>query len=535
MARSISAMGMYSRINSRVSRTLIDHAFLSVFIVALAVRIAAVIVFGQVFGDRFVLDDTTYSNMAKDVASGNLANWDPYTYGLFNRTLTFVVPLALIYRFLGPNELWGQLFVALSGAITALLTSRLIAEFMPKRWAVVGGLILGFFPSQVLWSSVLLKDPLVWATAAGLAVVIARTNGASGRRFVLGIALTAILLALLAHLREHSFVIACWGVAISAWAGSTEFRRYRVVASTTLAIAIPWLLGFGPIGIDYAMNQDSLAVRRGQNARYANTGFVDVIAPDHVDVSYSSLPEQIDRGEVLLDESTLTPDEKLALAYKILHTGDATISEIKDILLLSPQLETRLRALEVSGFNSPRQIARINALAEQALRKLEEAEHTGTTEEEAAAEGVGGDLAHLPLGLFVMLLEPVPWNSGGSLPLRLARWEMLLWYPLLFFAIVGLFLSRHHLKQLAFPLLIGGGVLLVSALAEGNIGTAYRHRGEFVWVVVTLACLGMASATERFGGRVRRQDGPAVHRDETNATSPPVPDRVSAKPSARSA
>jgi hypothetical protein len=30
------------------------------------------------------------------------------------------------------------------------------------------------------------------------------------------------------------------------------------------------------------------------------------------------------------------------------------------------------------------------------------------------------------------------------------------------------------------------------ALTEGNLGTAYRHRGEFVWVVALLAALGLS-------------------------------------------
>ena len=40
--------------------------------------------------------------------------------------------------------------------------------------------------------------------------------------------------------------------------------------------------------------------------------------------------------------------------------------------------------------------------------------------------------------------------------------------------------------MLAFPVLAGAATLAMYGLTEGNLGTAYRHRGEFVWVVALL-------------------------------------------------
>jgi hypothetical protein len=68
---------------------------------------------------------------------------------------------------------------------------------------------------------------------------------------------------------------------------------------------------------------------------------------------------------------------------------------------------------------------------------------------------------------------------------------MLLWYPLLLLAALGLVGVRRHARVLAFPLVLGGGIATMWALVEGNFGTAYRHRGEFVWAVVVLAAAGV--------------------------------------------
>lgn len=94
-----------------------------------------------------------------------------------------------------------------------------------------------------------------------------------------------------------------------------------------------------------------------------------------------------------------------------------------------------------------------------------------------------------------MLLEPLPVPLTGSLSLKLARVESLLWYPLLALAAVGVWVAFRNLRVSAYPLLAGGAILLVYALAEGNIGSAHRHRGEFVWVVAFLAALGARQAT----------------------------------------
>jgi hypothetical protein len=51
---------------------------------------------------------------------------------------------------------------------------------------------------------------------------------------------------------------------------------------------------------------------------------------------------------------------------------------------------------------------------------------------------------------------------------------------------------------MVFPVIVATGIVIQYALSEGNVGTAYRHRGEFVWVVALLAALG-AHAIVRTG------------------------------------
>lgn len=111
-------------------------------------------------------------------------------------------------------------------------------------------------------------------------------------------------------------------------------------------------------------------------------------------------------------------------------------------------------------------------------------------------EAVEANISHLPKGLAALLLRPFPWEETTKLGLLLARLETLVWYPIVLLAFVGLFSTRRYVRSLIFPFLAGGATLLVYALAEGNLGTAYRHRGEFVWALAVMAAAGLRSMAD---------------------------------------
>jgi len=68
--------------------------------------------------------------------------------------------------------------------------------------------------------------------------------------------------------------------------------------------------------------------------------------------------------------------------------------------------------------------------------------------------------------------------------------------------------DRQRNPELTFTLLILLGLATMWALVEGNFGTAYRHRGEFVWATIVFAGIG----TDRLV---------AQRRDRTKPSTPP--------------
>lgn len=108
-------------------------------------------------------------------------------------------------------------------------------------------------------------------------------------------------------------------------------------------------------------------------------------------------------------------------------------------------------------------------------------------------------VAHLPKGLSVMLLQPYPWEENRTSQIVLAKMDTILWYPLLVLAALGLLRLKRYSRVLLFPFLYGSGMLMVYALAEGNLGTAFRHRGELVWVMALFAAFGAEMVWARRG------------------------------------
>ncbi|MBA2505537.1 MAG: hypothetical protein H0V29_06270 [Thermoleophilaceae bacterium] len=393
---------------ARVFRAMESHPVRTVFAVALAVRAALAVLVYAFSGGSLFLDDESYSRLAEQAANGQNAGWDAYLDFLYERTGILLWPITGIYEVIGPVELGGQLYVALLGALAAALIVRLALEVVDARWALLAGLIVALLPSQVLWSSVIMKDAAVWALLAGIAVTVAVANRSTGWRLALLGALTALLCIALGYLRLHTLEVAVVAVATASVFGIREARVPRLAGAAAILLLVPLVFSMGVAGGTFVAGQSgALQEQRSNNAELAETP----VAPP----------------------------------------GDG----------------------------------------EEAL--------AGDGEEALAA-----DISYLPTGLAVMALRPFPWESGsGSEGVKLARGESVLWYIVLAFALVGLTTIRGRMRALAFPLAAGGAIFVIYALTEGNLGTAFRHRGEFVGIVALLAALGAKRLWDARGKRRR--------------------------------
>jgi hypothetical protein len=472
---------------SRAWAVVYEHPLAAIFLLGMVVRVVTALVLSRYFSGSLVLDDGTYWNMARDVATHNTSTWITYYQDLYHSTLSFTWPLSVLYRLFGPSQISGQLFVAVLGSGTAVAVYLLAKEALPKRWAFASALIIALLPSQILWSSLILKDAAVWFVMVTLALFIARGAGARGRSlFVLALAVAADLVVL-AYLREHTLVVACWSLALVSWVGVKELRLQRVAGAVVLAVTIPWLTGLGPAGISFVTHAGSIDDRREANAGDASTAIV----PGGENTAASRLEQSKKKAAELAATRKKLADKIASLQEKVDTGGSGGVGSGKKGGVAGKHQREELLQLKKQAEDLSAQLAATTATQTQAAQQL------------ASIEGARREpgIKHMARGMSVMLMEPYPWDPGTSPSFKMAQAETIVWYPVLLLALIGLWGAVRALRVTAFPLLFGGGIMLVYALVEGNVGTAYRHRGEFIWVIALLAGFGIAAIARKIAAR----------------------------------
>lgn len=365
-----------------------------VFIVAITARlIVAVIV--SIYSDGVVyLDEPTYLRLASDWADGRTA-WAGHEGLLFANTRGLLVPLGVIFKLTGAVMLIGQMLVALFGSATAALVTAMGDRVGGRAMGWLAGILAALWPSQVIMSSILMKDALVWFGLASLGLLAMKWWTMRGWSIVAGGGAVACPLLFMGTLRPHTMVAAA--IALLVAAGFLRVRgmvsTYHIVASGILLVIVPWLLGFGPTGTKVMTSVDSVSNFRAAQAQ----------------------------GNSALD-----------VAVEPRSTEES---------------ETRPRPGTIGA----------------------------------------QDVAYAPKGLTAVLLEPLPWRASSSVTLRAAQAENIAWYAVLLLAAGGIASVLKRSPELVFPLVVAAGLALMWSMVEGNIGTAFRHRGEFVWVILLIA------------------------------------------------
>lgn len=480
------------------------HPVATIFIVALVIRLIAVGIVNLFPGGYFVLDDSTYTGMAEAVANQRLDQWDFYTHELYRSTFVFVFPIALLFDVFGRVEWIAQVYVALLGSLTAALVAAVALRFTSRGWAATAGLIIAFLPSQIIWSSLILKDAAVWAVLAALCLAIVVANGSERTRLLgLGLLIAGLLVAL-AHLRDHTMVVASWSLVGAAFFGRSGWRSHRVAGAVLIAVAIPWVIGTGPAGMTLVADAGSLQERRIKNAENAQSAFVAAAEEEQEDpLREAVLQQEVASKKGLLEVlerqvATLEAKFEKARDAKAQPPGDEPAGDGEAKTGEEASRPEELAAKVQKAREKKRRVERSLRNTEQRLVAVDgEPGKAGPPPSDEVGGSLEADVRHLPKGVSVMLFAPYPWQETTSQTMRMAQLEMLIWYPLLVLAAIGLWRARKNLQALVFPILVAGGMLVVYGLAEGNIGTAYRHRGEITWTIVLLAVLGLHYLSER--------------------------------------
>jgi len=272
--------------------------------------------------------------------------------------------------------------------------------------------------------------------------------------------LLGLLFVATVWLREQSALVALWCLYPALLVGRSRLR-VRILTASCLLIVAPWIVGFGPGGSDYAGKvMESMGTSRAYMAMDANSSF--------------GISEGPYNCPALLEGQGRGSEEIGAVASRLIDRERGEWICIHDQYGVGRLVDNRLNT----------------------------------------------SFQRIPGGLYDTMIRPLPWGDGRSLTQVLAGWESLLWISLYGLAAYGLWVHGKGHRVLIYPTLLLFAISISGAVTHGNLGTAFRHRGQICFVLAVLAMAGVQAIVEgrRMKSRERSlgtvSDDEYVDRDE---------------------
>jgi len=505
---------------TRQIKILTEHPVFIVFIVALLARIALAAVVAIWFDSVLFLDDGGYIDLATSHARGG-----PMDYYFWNINLSFLAPIGFLFRIFGPVPFLAQCMSAIAGATAAVCVTKLLLRHTGPTPALAAGLLISLYPSQILWSSLVLKDALVWMALAVLAVLTAWWHKQTAWKGIgLGIVGHAAVLVYISHLRVHTLMVACIALTMVAVWKSATYRALRVGTLFLLLLIVPLQAGSGPAGQEVTqVGIFGMEEQRQAGAANASTAVVDLPLNDQLTQVHQDFDKVSDDlakfSGIASGDDPPSPEEAAAILARSTATlvlAQEQLAELEtdalDYETFEKPLQVRLRNIISEISETPTQLSRLIQYGPSTMSRSsiidviddvqtirDQLPNIQSNLDDLESSTLTDDILYLPNGIRVMLIDPLPHHLTRSSNLSIAFLEHLLWYPALILASIGIYVNRNTLfrrrtgsPELLFAFLLLCGLTAMWGLVEGNFGTAFRHRGEFVWAVILLAGLGFA-------------------------------------------
>jgi len=479
MQNTLLATG--KKVSRNAVAVMIDHPVLTSFLVALGVRVVFAVSSSLLHEGVLIPDEGQYLTVAMTASEGRLTSefWLGYGQSLFASTRTFMWPLTALFWVFGPFRIVGQILAAVFGAATAAASAGLAGRFLRRPFTLAAGLTVALFPSQILWSSVVLRESLIWAGLAAMALVVGYSQQSDSRsRIVLSAMLLGLLFVAMVWLRVQTAVLALWCICPALLLGGGR-RAVRFLSAICLLVVVPWLVGLGPEASGFAdVAVGRLGISRSYMSLSADSSFVEAV-PDSV-LADSGVVEAVP-DSVLADSGVVeaVPDSLLACVDQLNRNrgGDSGTGNVRRFMIDRPSGEW-VCISDTSG-----EILIVDNRLITSVKRV-------------------------PGGLLDTLIRPLPWEASQNLGVLFAQLESILWVPMYALAIYGVWIHRKRYRLLAFPALLVFLIGLSGAVSHGNLGTAFRHRGQMLFALAVLAMGGIqAIADARKGDRPVRGTG----------------------------
>ena len=479
---TIAGMG---RSACRVWDRAVERPVISVVLVAATIRIAVAVALNVLDIWSLAPDAGQYLAIAEAKAEGRLQGfWSGYGSSLYGTTRSFSGQLWILFELFGPYRLLGQLLAVFYGVLTAGLTAYLALRLLRPGFALLAGMIVAFLPSQIIFSSVSLRESLGWALLAAVAVICSWLGPRASRAsIVIGVAGLAVLFCLLVELRIQTAVIVLWCMTVAVIAVRGH-RLLRYGCAAVLFLMVPLLVGHSPGCVTYLTKATS---RLGTVRTYMAMKAETVISENELFIPQTGVGDaaQAGVGDAAQENELLIPQTGV---------GDAAQAGVGDATAVLPGVDKDHHVLDRVEHPDP---------AGQQKFVIDYSGRAVTVNNELSAS-----FEAFPRGLLAVALRPAPWETSRSGMLQFVGLESVIWLLLWVFATAGAWVRRGDTHLVVFPVSLVISLTLVAAVTQGNLGTAFRHREQILFALSLLAAAGLqATIDHRHKGddQTRRQ------------------------------
>ena len=470
------------KVSRNAVAVMIDHPVLSSFLVALGVRVVFAVSSNLFHEGVLIPDEGQYLTLAMAASEGNLTPefWPGYGQSLFDSTRTFMWPLTALFWIFGPFRIVGQILAAVFGAATAAASAGLADRFLRRPFALAAGLTVALFPSQILWSSVVLRESLIWAVLAAMALIVGYSRPLDSRgRIVFSVMLLGLLFVAMAWLRVQTAAIALWCL-IPVLLSESGRRTVRILSTVCLLVVVPWLVGLGPGASSFAGAAiERMGISRSYMSLSAESSVVEAAKLEEMFAEIAAnfgvdIADVINR-EGRRNESSVVEAAPFSLSDCVEHLsrsrgGDSGTGNVRSSLVDRPSADW------VCISDSSDEILIVDNRLITSVKRV-------------------------PGGLLDTLIRPLPWEASRNLGVLFAGLESILWVAMYALAVCGVWMSNERYRLLAFPALLVFTIGLSGAVTHGNLGTAFRHRGQILFALVVLAMGGVQAIADGRKGK----------------------------------
>jgi hypothetical protein len=551
---------------NRLVNMFTERPVLAIFAIAFFIRFVVAVGSNALHDGTLIPDEGQYLIVATLASKGELSSgmWGGHMTSLWSASRTFFYPLTAMFWLFGPSRFIGQLLPVLFGAVTAAATTAMASSVLRRSYALLAGLIVALFPSQVILSSVVLRESFVWAGLAGAAVAVGyfQRQDSTGRIVGSGL-LAALSIFAIFWLRLQTAALALWCLFFTLLTGRGR-RSLRVLSAVCVLAVVPWLAGAGPGAITFLESGISRAgSTHAWMALKAESSFLDLRAPPGTS-DRLAWEQELSNVQAPVDTNVQAPVDTNVQA-----PVDTNVQAPVDTNVQAP-VDEDPRSSNVDSLSAYEKALAVDSLsafenvsAEDCASHIEEEPgsiHEGwfakdgdrmdlvsdvrgsqihersTADWVCLGDGEGGSiivdnrlrttLSRAPRGLFDTMVRPLPWEASWSNIDKFgAVLESPVWIVLYGLSAYGIWKRRRNLRQLLFPVLIVGAIATAGAVTHGNLGTALRHREQMLFAFAFLSAAGLQAIADRRDEHLASQGvaGPTSDAPETPISSPDPP------------